>query len=195
MAWHLLRARRMRSSFLALSFFSSVFVLAASACGGRVEGIAGQPSGQAVGTSIPSQSSSSGGSSSGSTTCGAVPFCDDGDVKVGSEDDCAEGTSCYPRSECGQTIWCSGRGGQCDGIPVCPPNTTEVASCPTDADCTSETVCGTTIYCLASCESPMPICDDGDTQVVSPGQCLQDDAVCYSRSACTMTIWCTGPAK
>jgi hypothetical protein len=42
--------------------------------------------------------------------------------------------------------------------------------------------------CLAQ-----PICDEGHTEVESEGDCIQDDAVCYSRSMCGVTIWCTAP--
>lgn len=41
--------------------------------------------------------------------------------------------------------------------------------------------------CLA-----MPVCDAGHKQVASESGCLQDDGVCYSRSMCGTTIWCTG---
>lgn len=42
--------------------------------------------------------------------------------------------------------------------------------------------------CLAQ-----PICDAGHTEVESEGDCIQDDAICYSRSMCGVTIWCTAP--
>jgi hypothetical protein len=45
------------------------------------------------------------------------------------------------------------------------------------------------IVCLA-----IPTCDEGHDQVESSSACLQDDAVCYSRTECGRTIWCTGPA-
>jgi hypothetical protein len=40
------------------------------------------------------------------------------------------------------------------------------------------------------CEG-FPACDDGDTQVPSSSDCLQDDATCYERTLCGTTIWCT----
>jgi hypothetical protein len=70
-----------------------------------------------------------------------------------------------------------------------------VKHCTSNSDCIDVTVCGSTIHCMKHCEGPQPICDPGDTQVASPSQCLQDDAVCYSRATCGVAIWCTGPSK
>jgi hypothetical protein len=94
---------------------------------------------------------------------------------------------------CGQTIWCTGAGEQCAAFPSCQGGWVEVSSCNTK-DCVPVTVCGTTILCRpdAQCDG-YPSCDAGHTTVGSPAQCLQDDAVCYSRSLCGSTIWCTGP--
>lgn len=39
-----------------------------------------------------------------------------------------------------------------------------------------------------------PTCDPGHTEIESSSDCLQDDAVCYEREACGVSIWCTGPA-
>lgn len=39
----------------------------------------------------------------------------------------------------------------------------------------------------------MPVCDPGHDEVDGSTGCLQDDAVCYERSECGVTIWCTGP--
>ena len=58
-------------------------------------------------------------------------------------------------------------------------------------DCFDVTLCGATIHC-GRCEGPPPICDPGDTQVKSQKDCPQD-ASCYSRATCGVTIWCTGP--
>lgn len=41
----------------------------------------------------------------------------------------------------------------------------------------------------------VPVCEPGDTEVSSESECLQDDAYCYSRSLCGMTIWCTGTIR
>lgn len=46
----------------------------------------------------------------------------------------------------------------------------------------------------AQCEA-IPQCHEGDVEVASSSDCLQDDAVCYELSLCGTTIWCTGPSS
>jgi hypothetical protein len=44
---------------------------------------------------------------------------------------------------------------------------------------------------VATCLA-FPVCDEGETEVEGPSDCLQDDAVCYENTVCGSTIWCTG---
>ncbi len=39
----------------------------------------------------------------------------------------------------------------------------------------------------------VPRCEEGDEEVSSASGCPQDDARCYSRSLCGLTVWCVGP--
>lgn len=123
-----------------------------------------------------------------------MPTCESTDAQIGSESECPQDGICYPRSMCEQTIWCISAVVSCAAIPVCPDGSLEVKQCPASADCFSVTKCNATIQCQKGCEGPPPICDAGDTEVSGPSACLQDDAVCYSRSTCGVTIWCTGPS-
>ena len=80
---------------------------------------------------------------------------------------------------------------------ACPPGSNQVASCRPGADCFTSSFCGQPIYCesqTSQCDA-YPTCDPGHIQVGSPSQCFQDDAVCYPRSICGTTIWCTGPSN
>lgn len=176
----------------------------AVACGGNIERVSGNASGPGGGGSTSSSSggSSSGGGGGGGVQCDGRPECTPGDTQYATQEDaCKEiaGSSCYSQTTCGETIWCQHSEAQCAAYPSCPPGYGEVKSCLPDSDCKKVTLCGATIICekaLPPCGAPMPACDDGDTQVPSSSQCLQDDARCYSRSnACGDTIWCTGPAK
>lgn len=184
---------------LGLLFLGSVTLTVA--CGGSIEHVGGNgadPSGGGA-------TSSSGGGSSpgGGARCDGRPECTPGDTQHDTATDaCKEitGSSCYSRTACGETIWCQHTDtAQCAGYPSCPAGYGEVKACVPDSDCKKVSMCGATILCQKAappCAGPMPICDDGDTQVTSPSECLQDDARCYSRSnACGFTIWCTGPAK
>ncbi len=165
------------------------------ACGGTIDGES--PGDESTGTreEATRRSSSDGGGGGAETdACTAAAVCDPSDEQVASESECASDVSCYSRTVCGTTIWCASTGTQCAAVPTCPSGSIEVKDCPSNADCESVTVCGSTIQCLKGCEGPQPICDAGDTQVSSSSACLQDDAVCYSRSTCGYTIWCTGPA-
>ncbi len=40
-------------------------------------------------------------------TCLAMPTCDEGHTKVANADACPQDASCYRRSRCGKTIWCT----------------------------------------------------------------------------------------
>jgi hypothetical protein len=164
------------------------------ACGG---GIDTSKSEQGIAGSTPPAGSSS-GTSPGKPIggqCKALPTCDAGDDQVPGPSACLQDEArCYERERCGTKIWCTGGGiSTCAAYPSCDPGYIEVASC-TTKDCVSETMCGATIYCRpdAQCDG-YPSCDPGHTKVPSPAQCLQDDAVCYPRSLCGITIWCTGP--
>jgi hypothetical protein len=182
-----------RHAFLAVASFSLVSL--AVACGGAID----SPRADSVdpNTSTPGSSGgSSGGPKSGGgvgATCTAAPTCDPGDKRVASESACPQDTArCYDRSYCGQTIWCAHP--VCEGDPACPGDYVPVPSCQGSTDCIAQSVCGQVYYCardLSLCDG-YPACDPGDTQVPSPSQCLQDDAVCYQRSVCGSTIWCTG---
>lgn len=165
------------------------------ACGGQVDGE--PPATEYPGTSEEGTGrSSSGGGGAERDNCTALATCDAGDERIASESACPADASCYSRTLCGQTVWCTGSdNAQCAAVPVCPPSSIEVKDCPSNAECESVTVCGSTIQCMKGCEGPQPICDPGDTQVSDSSACLQDDAVCYSRSTCGYTIWCTGPAN
>jgi hypothetical protein len=172
------------------------FLTLAVACGGSIEPVAGN-------ATDPTGGGSTSSSSSGGARCDGRPACTPGDTMYASQEDaCKEvaGSSCYAQSACGETIWCQHTdAAQCAGYPSCPAGYGEVKACVPDADCKKVSMCGATILCQKAdppCEGPMPVCDDGDTQIASPSQCLQDDARCYSRAnACGYTIWCTGPAK
>jgi hypothetical protein len=178
-------------------FFVVPFVLVA--CGGSVDRVPDPNANTngASGSSSSSSSSSSGGAGSGGT-CDGLPECNEGDRKFASSDAaCQEiaGVSCYERSVCGAKIWCQHTDtDQCAAVPSCKASWFEVKSCVPDSECEKVTVCGKTITCQYLCEGPQPICDQGDTQVKSQSDCMQDDAKCYSRTTCDYTIWCTGPA-
>jgi hypothetical protein len=87
----------------------------------------------------------------------------------------------------------NGPGTKCEGDPACPVGYDHVPSCLSSgtAGCTHVTVCGVTIACEAQCDG-YPSCDPGDTKVASQADCAQDDATCYPRSLCGITIWCSG---
>jgi hypothetical protein len=57
----------------------------------------------------------------------------------------------------------------------------------------SATSRGTCKANAVSCQA-IPTCDDGDTQVASANDCLQDVA-CYRRVECGRTVWCSGGAS
>lgn len=88
----------------------------------------------------------------------------------------------------------NGTGTTCEGDPACPVGYDHVPSCLSSGTpgCTHVIVCGVTIACEAQCDG-YPSCDPGDTKVASQADCAQDDATCYPRSLCGITIWCTGP--
>jgi hypothetical protein len=130
--------------------------------------------------------------------CEAYPACNEGDMEVDSSTGCLQDDAvCYERELCGTTIWCTGPG---------------YTQCMIDEDCAGGETCNTTDYCDAPIGNPgalvactgrceasvdclaVPVCDEGDTEVASESECLQDDAVCYERTECSVTIWCTGPA-
>lgn len=174
-------------------FFAVTVPVFLVACGGSVDTV---PSSNA--TNAPSSSSSSSSGDQGAVLC-KKPSCNAGDREFATSDAaCQEiaGVSCYQRSACGTTMWCQHTDtDQCAAVPQCKSNWVEVKTCVPDAECEQVTVCGKTIICEYICEGPQPICDPGDTQVTSQSNCLQDDAKCYSRSSCNVTIWCTGPAN
>jgi hypothetical protein len=124
--------------------------------------------------------------------------CDQGDQNLGGAGACAPDASrCYTKSLCKITIRCAGPPqAVCAGYPSCKAGYQQVAACPNDGTpCVTETMCGAAILCAqipVMCEA-YPSCDLGHWEVPSQSQCLQDDAVCYSRSLCGTTIWCTGP--
>lgn len=82
----------------------------------------------------------------------------------------------------------------CEGTPYCNPGYTEVAFCSVGPSCMEMHVCSYSYYCLADTSqcNVYPECNAGDTQVATKSQCIQDDAACYSRTTCGVTIWCTG---
>jgi hypothetical protein len=130
--------------------------------------------------------------------CEAYPSCNEGDMEVGSSTECLQDDAvCYERELCGTTIWCTGPG---------------YTQCMVEDDCADGESCNTTDYCDAPIDNPnalvactgrcealdnclaVPVCDEGDSEVGSESECLQDDAVCYEREMCGVSIWCTGPA-
>jgi len=184
----------LRSSLLLLAFPSLSLVVA---CGGGIESKPDQAIQGNTPNEAASSSQASGGAQGGSVgACRGIPSCDSGDEQVSGPSACLQDDArCYQRAVCGTSIWCTGSTTeQCAAYPSCKPGYIEVPSC-TTKDCVSETVCGATIYCRpdAQCDG-YPSCDPGHTKVASPAQCLQDDAVCYTRALCGVTIWCTGPA-
>ena len=83
----------------------------------------------------------------------------------------------------------------CEGEASCRDGYLRMPFCAPGAHCETFTVCGTTVVCQldeSQCDG-YPACDPGHTKVNSASECLQDDAACYSRTACGITIWCTGP--
>ncbi len=80
----------------------------------------------------------------------------------------------------------------CNAMPVCGATEQQVASqadCPTGVECSSRTICCTTIWCAkvsVQCTA-IPVCDSGDTQV--QGTC-PPSASCYERTTCGSTILC-----
>jgi hypothetical protein len=177
----------------------SLLVAAASfrvlaACGGHVASVEDAPSEIVDGTRpAPTAQPAPPPEPERPVHCGAVPTCDLGDEEVASSSDCLQDDArCYSRTLCGATIWCTAPASNCDAVPVCQPGYVEVKTCPADAPCSPVTVCGSTILCLRSECPALPSCEPGDTKVPGPASCLQDDAACYARSACGMTIWCTG---
>lgn len=188
-----------RSLFIASLLGTITFAVA---CGGSIEPVSGNASGNGGGTSSSGGNAGSGGAGRGAL-CDGRPECTPGDTKYATQEEaCKEtaGSSCYSQTTCGETIWCQHfDGAQCAGYPSCPAGYAEVKGCIPDSDCKQVSMCGATIICQKAdppCDGPMPLCDAGDTQVAGPSGCLQDDARCYSRSnQCGVTIWCTGPAK
>jgi hypothetical protein len=132
-------------------------------------------------------------------TCLALPSCEGNDKSVPF---CAnDGTRCYERSVCGNTILCAVTElvkvpVQCQAIPTCDSGDALVSGCqPNDTRCYARSMCGTTIRCLKAeprCTT-VPSCDTGDTQVSGQSSCVQDDARCYERNSCGYSIWCSGP--
>jgi hypothetical protein len=188
---------RRSSFFLALPFLSFASVL--GACGGAID----SPRGESVDPNAPGSASpagsSSGNAGGGGRICTAAPSCDPGDKTVASKSGCLQDDArCYQRSLCGQTITCTGPTAQCAAYPSCQPDWVEVPSCPMNGTtkCVPVTRCGATIYCepdASQCDG-LPECNPGDTKIASPSQCLEDDAVCYQRTACGVSTWCTGPS-
>jgi hypothetical protein len=182
--------RPARHAFFAVASLSLVSLVVA--CGGAIE----SPRSDDAGAGTPGSSGGiKGGGSSGTVgSCTLAPSCDSGDTRVPSESACPQDqANCYNRSACGETIWCAHT--VCEGDPSCPVGYVNVPSCQGSSDCVVTNVCGQPVYCsrdLVQCDG-YPACDGGDTQVASPGQCIQDDATCYQRYACGYTIWCTGP--
>ena len=119
-------------------------------------------------------------------TCQAYPTCDEGHEEIEDEGACLQDDAvCYERSLCGYSSWCTGPASSCAPL-ACAPE--EVAI---DSD---EDGCTDTCVAPEECEA-FPSCDEGHQAVASATECLQDDAVCYERSLCGSTIWCTGPAS
>lgn len=171
-------------------------VFALVACGGSVEGssIAGgtQPA------PSPSQQVQPGGSqggeprSGGGNNCTAMPACDGDDQRVANASACLQDDArCYTRSLCGQTIWCTGPVATCLALPSCGPGQEQVDTCPDGGACRQVTVCGQTITCKDSVQcAGYPSCDGNDKEVTEK-RCQYDDIVCYERSLCGVTIWCS----
>ena len=83
----------------------------------------------------------------------------------------------------------------CEGEVSCGPSYKQVPWCSAGPNCDVSSFCGVMIYCQvdpSQCDG-YPDCDPGHTKVASSSQCIQDDAVCYQRTTCGVTIWCTGP--
>lgn len=91
--------------------------------------------------------------------------------------------------------------GKACGADCSPPGSDEPFNCNAAGACV---VSGSELSCDAIDAGPgpgpgvcdaEPACDEGHTKIDSSSACLQDDAVCYSRTACDITIWCTGPDR
>ncbi len=151
----------MRSSSSCRSVFAIAVVALALplfvACGGAIDaphgdGTESKGSTPPVGSAMPGPFVSppaSSGVVGPNRTCEA-PKCNDGDVTELGIRLCPPGATCYQRSACGKTVYCTSYP-QCDVQPVCPPGYDLVASCLSGGtpDCLQQTSCGITIQCEA----------------------------------------------
>ena len=136
----------------------SVALPALVACGGAIDaphgdGTESKASTPPAGSAAPAPPASSGvmpGVVGPNHTCEA-PKCNVGDVTEAGIRFCPPGATCYQRSSCGTTVYCTSYS-QCDVQPVCPPGYQLVASCLSSGtpDCVEQTSCGVTIECEAS---------------------------------------------
>lgn len=133
----------------------ALVALSAVACGGAaapigseqqpIRGGDGEPVGGEPGTSEPGEEPIA--------QCEAFPACDEGDEQVGGESGCRQDdATCYSRSMCGTTIWCTGEvKAQCAAYPSCDEGDKEVESASAclqdDAACYERSMCGATIWC------------------------------------------------
>lgn len=94
-------------------------------------------------------------------TCDAIPVCPPGATEVESCDLLGVGV-CEEVKLCGTTIYCHSDAVDCLAYPSCPIGYDEVPTCAPDFDCTTSTMCGTTINCQANTEPGVECVQDSD---------------------------------
>jgi hypothetical protein len=124
------------------------------ACGGTAfesspDGTGGTGAGgSGTGSSAATGGDGSGTGGDGTGCCLAAAICNDGDTQIASEAECPPGATCYSNSICCHTVWCAQTTVNCDAIPVCEANETEVSVCPDGETCHLRTMCGSSVICL-----------------------------------------------
>lgn len=135
--------------------------------------------------------------------CGTTIWCtgpDDGTSTCYDDSECGSNEFCSFEDDCGVTDRPDGSSEE-DALVACLGTCVEVVDCPAIAiECEEGefAIDSDGDGCVDSCEpisncEAYPVCDEGHTEVSDSSGCLQDDAVCYERSMCGYTIWCTGP--
>jgi len=94
-------------------------------------------------------------------TCDAIPVCPEHATEVESCNLLGVGT-CEELSVCGTTIYCYSEMAVCLAYPSCPIGYDEVPACDPGSDCTTATMCGTTITCQANGQAGTECVQDSD---------------------------------
>lgn len=166
----------MSSRFLSFSLPSLALLSVAAACGG------------ATSTEV---TSSAANTEPDGGPC--VTTCKSGETQVADSSHCLQDdATCYSRTACGTTFWCTGTTSQCDGHPECKNGFTKVKGCRQNTECVKETACGESIFCEREIQcAGVPSCMPGDF-AISGGTC-PTDVFCYSATECGVTILCIRP--